>query len=303
MSSVKGLQTWLFPACFIIFLNGCSWFDDSSEPRSSGASSGASSWSFSDSWVFNRELPADLKQDGSPLRLQGVCRFEPDLLAVLKRQQSKGVLLPLLKADKENTLAPDLENSAKLYKGLNPSLKLAGAGVSLQFYQILLTSIEYACPKHATREIDRCSMQGILSMGGLFSGDKERYDWGRIQKWLDDQDDFGYLIAATADLLNSDAMLHTRYSTHGRMLIRVNKYQRSQDINPYAGALRLDWVLPGFVQEQRFVSRGYCTLDWPSQEKLTPDQRQRIQNALLPDFIMFLKKAFKQLSVVHLSPR
>lgn len=296
MLSLCSQSRWLFLAIFPFLLSGCSWFNWlSSDSESQRGKISASHWEFRDSWVADSSLPDSVYSSPEPLQIRGECRFGPEVLDVFAQKNKKGLLVPLLKAGGDKTLAPDLESSAKLYKSLNNHLNLTGAGDSLHFFQTLLAGIEHACPEHATREIDNCSLKDFLSMGGLL-GSRKLYDWNRISKWQENHDRTGYLVVSTADLLNSSAMLHARYSPYGRVLTNADKNRRNADIKPYVGALRLDWVLTDYAQEQRFRSRGYCALGLPNAyHNLATDQLQSLHDALLPDFISFVEKALAQL--------
>lgn len=289
----------LTPVMLSLVLSGCSWLnwfsDDKSEQQQKNTPVQLEEWRFSQNWQLT-DVPESASHFlGESVELRGHCEMSPKLLQTITSRQQRGLLLPLLRADNQQTLAPDLEASARFYKTLDHHLKLEPAGASLNFFQTLLASVEHACPENATREIDGCVMKGWLSVGGLFRNNS-LYDWARLGQWMKSHSSTGYLLMSSADLYNSSAVLHTRYSRYGRVLTEADTSVRAAVIKPHVGNLRLDWVFTDFVARKKFVSQGYCQLDWAGKDRdLSTAQRQDVVEALRPEFEQFMKKAFRNL--------
>ena len=294
----------LTPVMLSLVLSGCSWLNWFSDDKSGNDQRKVKTvtqqdWSYSHKWQLTGVPESVSNLMGESVELRGQCQLPSHVVQHLGDRKHRGLVLPLLRVDKQQTLSPDLEASARLYKSLDRHLKLEPAGASLAFYQTLLASVEHACPENATREIDSCIMKGWLSMGGLFSSDN-LYDWGRLQQWTKSHSSTGYLLMFNADLYNSAAMLHTRYSRYGRVLTKADVSVRTQAITPYVGSLRLDWVSNDFANKKKFVSRGFCQLHWGNEQReLSAVQRQDVREALMPEFMQFMEKAFQKLPMTR----
>ncbi|AMO57391.1 hypothetical protein GZ77_15585 [Endozoicomonas montiporae] len=302
MSRVYRSVMRFLPVMLPVLLTGCSWLNwfDAGSSASHSQDTGAE---FTQGWEYSRQwqvsgLPESISPLlESPVMVTGQCQMSPGMLKTLADPGQKGLLLPLLKVDKQYTLAPDVEASVPLYKTLDKHLALESAGSSLEFFQTLLGSVEHACPKNPTREIDGCVLKGWLNVGGLFSSDN-LYDWGRLNQWAKSHGSVGYLLMPNAQLFNSPAMLHTRYSRHGRMLTKAGDKDRMRAVSPYIGVLQLDWVSNDFVKNKAFKRRGFCRLIWNGNQKtFSIPEKQEIQEALMPEFRQFIRQALKHLPI------
>ncbi|MGI9277570.1 MAG: hypothetical protein ACR2PT_22310 [Endozoicomonas sp.] len=268
-------------------------------------------WHFVEQWQLEEE-PDTITTDtitsiaGDKVTLKGECHLEPAVLGMAAEGQKKGLFIPLLKVDKDVTLSPDLETSARLYKSFTDHWRLASAGESFQFYQRLLSSVEHSCPENATRKVENCSLKKLMTFGGLV-GQKSVYDVSRLERWFDSHAAVGYLIMGPAERYNSSALLHSRYSPNSRVLTEASRADREKDVLPSSGQLRLDWVVPE-SSVPLFKSRGYCRLQWQELEQKRQRkggnwpgvmERQKVNKALTPYFIEFLDRAWQTLPAGH----
>ena len=227
--------------------------------------------------------------------LQGQCEFSTGMLATL-READSGVLLPVMTLAPESSLAPDFAISASLYESLRRFIDLESAATSLNLFQSVLGSVEHACPENASRKVTKCTTKEWLDLVGL-NQKSALYDWKRLERWFSSRPSVGFLIVPNASIYNGSAILHTRYSHHGRMLTNATDVDRLQAVKPLIGSLRLDWVPTNdLLNQKQFASGGYCQLDWSGQHgDVSLEQRQLVHNALLPEFITFMEKALQVL--------
>lgn len=287
-----------------MLLSSCSlldWFRP--EPDKKKPVPVVKSWNYRDQWrVEVDRLPVANVSADNAMTLSGECSFSPELTRILDNQ-SKGVLLPVMRAADDLTLYPDLGASAKLYKVLDDHWALANVGDSLQLYQSLLSSIEHACPENMTREIDSCSFKKWVSFAS-FGGSDSIYDESRLERWFKSHKSVRYLVMGSSGLFTSKAMQSARYSENSRVISEQSDKKKSKYLRPYAGQVRYDWVAPGKSDDQLFKSLGYCQVSWAELDQkrrregpgwLDTNSLYSVNKALTPYFIEFLDKAAAQL--------
>ena len=290
--------------CFM--LTSCSlvgWYQSDSGNQKREVHSQAES-----GWSYREILTVDIDESlpfiatvGGQARLIAACELEPEAVNWLKTGK-RGLVLPALSFASDATFAPDLSKSISLYKTFDQHLRLNSASDSFGFYNTLLSSIEHTCPDNMIRDMDTCQFRKWMSFTGFSSSDRI-YDTGRIERWLRKHPDVDYFIMGSAELFNSEAMLSSRYSSHSRVLTRMETAERIKLVDPFAGQVRYDWAKldSGSV----FKSYGYCDIRWPefeslaavrNTERLTIEQRQAVVEFIFPHFIEFLDKAASELT-------
>ncbi|KEQ19766.1 hypothetical protein GZ78_07830 [Endozoicomonas numazuensis] len=285
------------------------WFDtksDITEPVKPVVEK-PSDWTFFHEWQVENVNPSmQSLVPGASMTLTGQCFFSADILERLE-SNSKGLLVPVIKVTNDLTLSPDLENSARLYKVLRSKFPLGGVGDSLTFYQTLLSSIEHTCPANMTRDIDSCQFKKWMSFAGL--GDESSiYDESRLKRWYKSHSSLKYIIMGSSDLFNSDALLSARYSANSRVITEQSLSVRENNIRPYLGKIRFDWVVPGKDENKTFNSLGSCTLSWKQLEEkrrlngsgwIDTESLVEINKMLLPYFIELMSDATKAMPEEH----
>ena len=244
------------------------WFDSKPEASKSvkPVVEKPSGWTFFHQWSVENVNPSmQSLVPGESMTLTGQCSFSAEMLELLEAKP-KGLLVPVIKVTRDLTLAPDLENSARLYKVLRSEFPLGGVGDSLTFYQTLLSSIEHTCPANMTRDIDSCQFKKWMSFAGL-NDESSIYDEHRLKRWYKSHSSLKYMIMGSSDLFNSDALLSARYSANSRVITEQPMSVRDKSIRPYLGKVRFDWVVPANGGKATFNSLGSCTLNWKELEE------------------------------------
>ncbi len=278
------------------------WLNPTSEPETVGS---VPTWSYQRE--FNAVLPESLSQlTGGQVMIKGQCHFSGKMMKAGFTRQ-KTILMPLLRADEDGTLAPAFKESLPVYQSLDSFLNLAPESDSFQLFQRWISSLEHACPEGLNRELSSCSFKQVYTLNGLW-GSHSLYNFERVNHWLGKAGDNRYLLIPGFSLLTSKAALNLRYSPNTNPIVQKTAFERIAMVSQHLGRPSLDWLK---LNEQgqlgsELISSGRCSVSWQELEQLrdrkgeshlSPARLNQIDVALTPVLQRFMNEALSHLKL------